>query len=66
MYLCKSMLVNHVLNLFLQIQRNSKHRVRLNSLMLLPILPDPGYENDDNLVRSTGVTGIWKNKLKIL
>ena len=65
MYLCNSVLVNHVLSPFLQVQRNSKHRVRLNSLMMLPILPDPGYENDDNSVRSTGVTVIWKDKLKI-
>ena len=34
--------------------------------MLLPILPDPGYENDDNSVSSTGVTVIWKDKLKIV
>lgn len=63
MYLCNSVRVNHVLSLFLQVQWNSKHRVRLNSLMLFSILPDPGYENDDNLVRNTGVTVIWKDKL---
>jgi hypothetical protein len=63
MYRCNSVLVNHVLSQFLEVQCNSKHRVRLNSLMLLPILPDLGYENDDNLVRSSGVTVIWKDKL---
>jgi len=61
-----TLLVNHVLSPFLQVQFNSKHRVMLNSLMLLPILPDPGYENDDNSVRSTGVTVIWKGRLKIV
>ena len=66
MYLCNSVLVNHVLRPFLQLQHNSKHTVILNSLMLLPILPDPGYENDDNSVRSTGITVIWKDKLKIV
>jgi len=66
MYLYNSVLVNHVLSPFLQVQQNSKHRVILNSLMLLPILPDPGYENDDNSVRSTGVTVTWKDKLKIV
>jgi len=66
MYLCNSVLLNHVLSPFLQVQHNSKHRVSVNSLMLLPVLPDPGYENDDHLVRSTGVTEIWKDKLKIL
>lgn len=66
MYLCNSVLINHVLSPFLQVQRNSKLRVILNSLMLLPILPDPCCENDDNSVRSAGITVIWKDKLNSL
>jgi hypothetical protein len=65
-YLCNSVLVNHVLSPFLHVHHKSKRRVRVNSLMLLPVLPDLGYKNDDNSVRSTGVTVIWKDRLKIL